>query len=606
MSIVFKDFGTAYLAAPLAVGGLTITVDNAVSLPILTNGDYFYLVLQKYSDRSYVEIVKVTATVGNTFTILRGQAGTSIRAFAAGDYAELRLTTDGLTEYIAQNISTKMDKTGGGDFTGLYRFLNPSVSRVDLVRTSDSVASSLVVDFSASEGHRTIIGGATGSNSTTPSILLRPNGYGNGTGQLKLDGNGLVDVVALNMRGAQGTDAGSAVRFDYLSNFVPKIRKVNNKELTADINLLAADVGALSASGGALSGALTVATSGSAIILDSPSAAEALYLLGRTAGTSNWLVGKIGADDTLALVSYKFNTGLYLASEVTSNKRFASDQFRVGAEAGLVFSPYADRQGVSWGAGMNASTGDFSVNRYLSGVFKSAPISLTAGGEIVTTVPFRGITSNNIIRINSQYPMVELHSPGVAAFAVYAEPSNSTFRISTTNGAGSVGAVCLSMTYDGDAYFNGGVYTAGGGVGGGYLSRSGLTGGSVFGSPGNVVAWAQAAFAPISDAKFKTILAESSDSAFDFIDRFKFHKFKWNEDAGEVYTSRASDVVDIGLIAQEVEEVSPVFVREVRTYNEDGSVATANKSLDVAALLSLVLKAAQELDSRLSVIERSV
>ena len=268
MSIVFKDFGTAYLAAPLAVGGLTITVDNALSLPILANGDYFYLVLQKYSARSYVEIVKVTATAGNIFTILRGQAGTSIRAFAVGDYAELRLTTDALTEYIAQSISTKMDKSGGGDFSGLYRFLNPSVSRVDIGRSSDSVASSLVVDYSASEGHRTIVGGAAGSNVETPSILLRPNGYGSGTGQVKIDSAGLVDAVSFSMRGAQATNPGSAVRFDYLSNFVPTARKVNNKALSSDINLAASDVGALALSGGTLAGQLVLANMKSAIVVD--------------------------------------------------------------------------------------------------------------------------------------------------------------------------------------------------------------------------------------------------------------------------------------------------------------------------------------------------
>lgn len=242
MSIVFRDFGTAYLAAPLAVGGLTITVDSPASLPILQQGEYFYLVLQKYSDRSYVEIVKVTATAGNTFTIQRGQAGTSIRAFAVGDYAELRLTVDGLTEYITQNIATKMDKSGGGDFSGLYRFLNPNTSRIDVVRTSDNVAASLVVDFSASEGHRTIIGGTTGSNVTTPSILLRPNGYGNGTGQVKIDSNGLVDVVGLNVRGQQCTDDGSVVRYGHLSNYVPTVRKVNGHALSADFSITADEV----------------------------------------------------------------------------------------------------------------------------------------------------------------------------------------------------------------------------------------------------------------------------------------------------------------------------------------------------------------------------
>lgn len=258
MSIVFKDFGTAYLAAPLAVGGLTITVDNPAALPILTNGDYFYLVLQKYGDRSYVEIVKVTATAGSTYTIQRGQAGTSIRVFAVGDYAELRLTVDGLTEYITQNIATKMDKSGGGDFSGLYRFLNPNTSRIDVVRTSDNVAASLVVDFSASEGHRTIVGGTTGANVATPSILLRPNGYGNGTGQVKIDSNGLVDVVGLNVRGQQGTDDGSVVRYGHLTNYVPTVRKVNGYSLTSDFSLSASDVKAVDKTGDVMSGSLII------------------------------------------------------------------------------------------------------------------------------------------------------------------------------------------------------------------------------------------------------------------------------------------------------------------------------------------------------------
>lgn len=243
MAIVFKDFGTAYLAAPLAVGGLTITVDSPSSLPVLQAGDYFYLVLQKYSDRSYVEIVKVTATAGSTYTIQRGQAGTVARAFALGDYAELRLTVDALSEFIAQGIATKMDKSGGGDFVGQYRFLNSNTSRIDVVRTSDNTASSVVLDFSASEGHRAIFGGPAGSNVITPNILLRPNGYGNGTGQLKIDKDGLVDAVALVMRGAtQRTEAGAAVRYDELDKFVPKTRTINGHDLTTDFSVTADDV----------------------------------------------------------------------------------------------------------------------------------------------------------------------------------------------------------------------------------------------------------------------------------------------------------------------------------------------------------------------------
>lgn len=242
MSIIFRDFGTAYLAAPLSAGAVSLTIDNPAWLPALQAGDYFYLVLQKYADRSYVEIVKVTATAGAVCTILRAQSGTAARSFAVGDYAELRLTTDSLVEFIAQNIATKMDKSGGGDFVGNYRFLNVNAPRVDLGRTSDNVITSILMDFSAVEGHRTIIGGAAGANAATPSILLRPNGYDNDTGQLRVGEDGLVDVVSCVMRGGQRTEAGAAVRYDELAKYTPATRSINGHVLSSDFDITADEV----------------------------------------------------------------------------------------------------------------------------------------------------------------------------------------------------------------------------------------------------------------------------------------------------------------------------------------------------------------------------
>lgn len=322
MSIVFKDFSTAYLAAPLAVGGLTITVDNPLAFPILSGDDYFYLVLQKYSDRSYVEIVKVTATVGAVFTVLRGQAGTSIRTFSLGDYAELRLTSDSLAEFVSQRVSTKMDKSGGGDFNGLYRFLGASAGRIDLVRTPDSISSSLLVDFSPTEGHRVIVGGATGSNVVTPSMLLRPNGHSNGTGQVKIDKDGLVDAVALVMRGAtQRTEAGAAVRYDELDKFVPKTRTVNGHDFTSDFSLTAADVSALSITGGTLTGSLVVKGGVPQLLTLDSTNAEGCLVKGYKDGVNDWYVGRANSAGDVSFYSYKHNTGLILKSDRTQSNR---------------------------------------------------------------------------------------------------------------------------------------------------------------------------------------------------------------------------------------------------------------------------------------------
>lgn len=672
MSIVFKDFGTAYLAAPLAVGGLTITVDNALSLPILANGDYFYLVLQKYSDRSYVEIVKVTATAGNIFTILRGQAGTSIRAFAVGDYAELRLTTDALTEYIAQSISTKIDKSGGGDFSGLYRFLNPSVSRVDIVRSSDSVASSLVVDYSASEGHRTIVGGAAGSNVETPSILLRPNGYGSGTGQVKIDSAGLVDAVSFSMRGAQATNPGSAVRFDYLSNFVPTARKVNNKALSSDINLAASDVGALALSGGTLAGQLVLANMKSAIVVDNQRSISfqdqgaTMFHLMAHGSTLRIGTGDLGATPIFSLDA----AGVATFSSV------------VYGRAGFVAKSFDDSKLVA----IEAHNGESDPYISVRSNNMSVPEALMYLGTTVTvTKPL--IVSGGYIQSKRAYnPIgVEMLLPGKASTMVwmddsgdmnfskssgiggeiarfagingggfvsygrsYTKPFSTVFggvaSFSSTTGSGTVnvrdgewypligsgafvrsqgdatdgwtmrwymghyrtpgqnnGEVALVLMGDGllsntlrYRFCSDGTFRIDGTLDGqaSYFGLGGHVGGSIFGVYGNMVDWCNASFAAKSDACLKKNVVDSSVDALTLIERFRFRAFDWKE---------SGEHASIGLIAQEVDAISPEFTGAVRTFTPDGGVDTEIRTLDLVSLISLALKGIQQLNARIPV-----
>jgi len=91
---------TTNLAATILGGSLGGTSgDTTVSLSAGTGalfpalpytGDYFHGVIINSSGQS--EIVKVTARSTDSLTVVRGQEGTTIRAFAAGDRFELRLT----------------------------------------------------------------------------------------------------------------------------------------------------------------------------------------------------------------------------------------------------------------------------------------------------------------------------------------------------------------------------------------------------------------------------------------------------------------------------------------------------------------------------------
>lgn len=100
--LVVKDFATTFLAAPIADADDSIVVEDAGRLPFLAEGDYFFLVLQKFDNRDYVETVMVTGASGNVLSVVRAQDGTSRKIFSAGDYAEVRLTTRSFSELVEQ------------------------------------------------------------------------------------------------------------------------------------------------------------------------------------------------------------------------------------------------------------------------------------------------------------------------------------------------------------------------------------------------------------------------------------------------------------------------------------------------------------------------
>jgi len=71
--------------------------------PTLTAGDYFYATLIDTSNN--LEIVKVTARSTDTMTVVRGQDGTSARAYATNDRFELRPTAALFSEF-AERVTT--------------------------------------------------------------------------------------------------------------------------------------------------------------------------------------------------------------------------------------------------------------------------------------------------------------------------------------------------------------------------------------------------------------------------------------------------------------------------------------------------------------------
>ena len=202
--LVIKDFATTILASALTAAATSVVVSDASRLPALSAGDYYYLVLQKFTDRTNVEVVKVTGAAGNTLAVVRAQAGTTAKSFAIGDYAEQRVTVGTFSEYIAQSVAGKVDKSDG--------YVEQSLG---LLNTGDLVKATVGISYDATNGHGTILSGGEGANKATPYVALRPLGVADSSVQLKYaqdgslilsGGSRYVETGLLSMRHPQDTN----------------------------------------------------------------------------------------------------------------------------------------------------------------------------------------------------------------------------------------------------------------------------------------------------------------------------------------------------------------------------------------------------------------
>lgn len=105
MGAKLKNNAYGTLLASISASDVTITLStgNGAKFPTLAVGEYFYATLIDVSNN--LEVVKVTARVSDILTIVRGQDGTTARAYLVGDRIEQRMVTALFNE--------KLDATSG-------------------------------------------------------------------------------------------------------------------------------------------------------------------------------------------------------------------------------------------------------------------------------------------------------------------------------------------------------------------------------------------------------------------------------------------------------------------------------------------------------------
>jgi len=158
MAIKWTNNASTTLASSISAVATTITVASSGGslFPVLGVGDYFYATLVDSSNN--IEIIKVTARVGDVMTAVRGQEGTSANAYVGGDKFELRPTAAGFASAAEGENIVDLPVSQGGTGAG-----NEADARTNLDVVQDPGANGIMVRTGANVSTaRTITAGNAG------------------------------------------------------------------------------------------------------------------------------------------------------------------------------------------------------------------------------------------------------------------------------------------------------------------------------------------------------------------------------------------------------------------------------------------------------------
>ena len=192
MGVILKNNSVSTITTAISASdvGLAVAAGTGSLFPALGAEDYFYATLVSTSGEN--EIVKVTARVSDTMTIVRAQEGSTAQSFAAGSRIESRVTAasvvdtvqDGLVP-LQEDINTLQGEVltlenalGGGAFSNTYASTTAGLS-------------SGVISTAA------IVAGSGGTNGTFDVAFSGGSGTG-AAARFTVSGGALVSIVITN------------------------------------------------------------------------------------------------------------------------------------------------------------------------------------------------------------------------------------------------------------------------------------------------------------------------------------------------------------------------------------------------------------------------
>lgn len=113
MAVKYSNNASTTLSASITNAATSLSVASGAGalFPALSGSDYFYVTVLDAAGN--IEIMKVTARSADTFTVTRGQDGTSAIAWAAGNRVELRITKAMLDDFKTDATAGYLPVSGG-------------------------------------------------------------------------------------------------------------------------------------------------------------------------------------------------------------------------------------------------------------------------------------------------------------------------------------------------------------------------------------------------------------------------------------------------------------------------------------------------------------
>lgn len=114
MAYQYTNNASTTLSSAITAGATTLTVSTGTGalFPVLSGGNVFRGTLVDAATQTLREIIQVTATAGDTFTITRGQEGTTARAYNAGDIFYLDITAAQAADFFSKTYDAYPNQPG--------------------------------------------------------------------------------------------------------------------------------------------------------------------------------------------------------------------------------------------------------------------------------------------------------------------------------------------------------------------------------------------------------------------------------------------------------------------------------------------------------------